>query len=473
MTTALRPTIGLEVHVQLATRTKLFSPTPYEAGAPPNSRVHAIDLGIPGMLPAPNARAIALAVRAALALAGEVQPSSRFARKHYVYPDLPKGYQISQYREPYCRGGRVPLRDGRTCALHRIHLEEDAGKLVHTDSGTLVDLDRAGVPLIEIVSEPELHDPADAHAFLVSLREILRFAGVSDCDMELGTLRCDANVSVAEPGAPLGTKVEIKNLNSFKMVQRALDYEIRRQSALRSVGGRVVQETRLWNDEQGETRPMRTKEFAEDYRYLDDPDLPPLCLDVDLLARERAASGELPEARRRRYREVLSLPASDVEALTQDKATGDWFEAVLVYGAEAKATANWMMSDVQKLARDRGTRIEDLPVTPRALAELLALVQQGTLTATTAKQAFAHMAQQGTRAAAAVQALGLSRITDETVLAPLLAAAFAALPEAVADCRAGRTKALDALKGHVMRACRGKADPQVLDAMLQRALATP
>jgi aspartyl-tRNA(Asn)/glutamyl-tRNA(Gln) amidotransferase subunit B len=462
----LEPTIGLEVHVQLATRTKLFSPAAYAAGAPPNTRVHAIDLGLPGTLPAMNEKALALAVRAALALDGVVQASSRFARKHYFYPDLPKGYQISQYEEPYCQGGRVPLGDGRFCTLQRIHLEEDAGKLVHTDAGTLVDLDRSGAPLIEIVSLPHLHDPADAHAFLVNLREILRFCGVSDCDMELGTLRCDANVSLAAAGAKLGTKVEIKNLNSFKMVQRSLEYEVRRQTAVLSAGGRVAQETRLWNDEQAETRPMRSKEFAEDYRYFPDPDLPPLRVTPDLLAAQQAQLGELPSARRERYAIQFALPPYDVEVLTQEKSTGDWFELVVAAGAEPKSASNWIMSDVQKHARARGCSLFQLQLTPLALWELLRTIARGTLTATTARQALQHMVDHGTGVETAITALSLSRIVDEATLDPLILAAISALPAAARDVRDGKLKALDAMKGHVMRATKGKADPSRLEELL-------
>ena len=470
MTTGYAPTIGLEVHVQLATRTKMFSPTAYAPGAQPNSIVHAIDLGLPGTLPSPNASAIRLAVRAAFALEGSVQTHSRFARKHYFYPDMPKGYQITQYERPFCLGGRVPLGDGRFCALQRIHMEEDAGKLVHTDAGTLVDLDRAGAPLVEIVTEPQIRSAEDAHAFLVSLREILRYAAVSDCDMELGTMRCDANISVAVPGAPLGVKVEVKNLNSFKMVQRAIDYEIRRQTATLSAGLRIVQETRLWNDEKGETRSMRSKEQAEDYRYFPDPDLPQLALDEALMADERNAVGELPLARRARYAAQFSLPSHDVEALTQDKATGDWFERAVRCGAEPKAVSNWIMAELSKAARDRGTSLDGLPVTPQRLAELIASVASGQLTATTARQAFLHMLEHDVDTRTAITALGLSRIDSDATLQPFVERAITDLPAAASDVRNGKRKALDALKGHVMRATKGKADPQALESLLLRAL---
>ena len=467
---ALLPTIGLEVHVQLGAVTKLFSAVAYAAGAEPNARVAALDLGLPGMLPVANATAVGLAVRAALALDGDVQRTSRFARKHYFYPDLPKGYQISQYEEPFCRGGRVPLGDGRSCALQRIHLEEDAGKLVHTDAGTLIDLNRAGAPLIEIVSRPELHAAADAHAFLVQLRAILRFCGVSDCDMELGSLRCDANISLAAAGAPLGTKVEIKNLNSFKMVQRALEYEERRQTAVLAAGGRIEQETRLWQDEAAETRSMRSKEFAEDYRYFPDPDLPPLGIDDAMVGEQRRLLGELPDARRRRYVRDFGLPAYDVEQLLHERATGDWFERVVAAGAEPKAASNWIMSDVLPAARARGGDLTALGLPPATLAELLRELDQGRLTQNSARQVFAHLLQHGGTARAAVDAMGLRRIADAAALQPLVDAAIAALPEAAAAVRAGRDKALDALKGHVMRSTRGQADPLVVDRLLRARL---
>jgi aspartyl-tRNA(Asn)/glutamyl-tRNA(Gln) amidotransferase subunit B len=467
---ALVPTIGLEVHVQLRTQTKLFSPAPNASLDAPNTRVHVVDLGLPGVLPVLNERAVALAVRAALAFGGEVQRHSRFARKHYFYPDLPKGYQISQYEQPFCQGGAVPLGDGRSCRLTRIHLEEDAGKLTHTDAGTMIDLNRAGVPLIEIVGEPELRTATDAHAFLQNLREIVRFAGVSDGDMELGSLRCDANISLAEPGARLGTKVEIKNLNSLKMVQRALEYEERRQTAVLASGGRIVQETRLWNDEHGETRPMRSKEVADDYRYFADPDLPPLVIEPELVARERAAMGELPHARRARYRTELGLPEYDVAVLTQDRAIGDYFEALALACGAPKAASNWVMTDVLQALHERGLEITTFPVTPIALGELLRALDRGELTTISAKQAFVRMLERGESAQTAIETLGLRKITEEGLLAPLVAAALAALPQAVAAVQRGELRALDALKGHVMRATRGRADPNCVDRLLRAAM---
>ncbi|HEX5053852.1 MAG TPA: Asp-tRNA(Asn)/Glu-tRNA(Gln) amidotransferase subunit GatB [Planctomycetota bacterium] len=472
--TTFTTVIGLEVHVQLATQSKLFSPAPAAALGDPNTRVHVIDLGLPGVLPRPNAAAIALAVRTALALGGDVRRVSRFARKNYFYPDLPKGYQISQYEEPVCLGGSVPLDDERSCRLHRIHIEEDAGKLTHGDLGTLVDLNRAGVPLVEIVSEPDLRNPADAHAFLGNLREILRFAGVSDCDMELGSMRCDANISLMPAGATeFGTKVEIKNLNSLKMVQRALEYEERRQAAVLSAGGRIAAETRSWNDETGESRPMRSKESAPDYRYFPDPDLPPLVLDEAFVETQRRALGELPQARRRRYRRTYGLPEYDIGVLTQETGTGDWFEAVVRAGIDAKTASNWVMSDVLPAQRERATALADFPVSPARLAELLRMLDEKALTQVSARQVFRHMLEHDGTAADAMRQLGLLRIADRDVLGPLVAAAIDALPEAAAAVRAGKDRAIDALKGNVMRATKGRADPGLVDEMLRAAIGPP
>ena len=471
---AFTTVIGLEVHVQLATRSKLFSPAPSGALGEPNTRVHAIDLGLPGVLPRPNAEAVALAVRAALALDGRVQRISRFARKNYFYPDLPKGYQISQYEQPICLGGEVPLGEGRTCRLHRIHVEEDAGKLVHGELGTLVDLNRAGMPLIEIVGEPDLRAPAEAQAFLVHLREILRYAGVSDCDMELGSMRCDANISLMPTGSTtFGTKVELKNLNSPKMVQRALEYEERRQAAILAAGGRIAAETRGWNDEAGESRSQRSKEAAPDYRYFPDPDLLPLVVDDALIARERERLGELPERRRERYRRTFGLPEHDVLVLTQDRAIGDWFEALAATGVDAKTAANWLQSDVLPAQRERGAPLADFPVTPSRLAELLHLLDRGALTQVAARKVFRHMIDRHGSAATALAELGLSRITDPATLQPLVDASVSALPEAAAAVRDGRERALDALKGHVMRATRGRADPDTVDRLLRAAIDRP
>jgi aspartyl-tRNA(Asn)/glutamyl-tRNA(Gln) amidotransferase subunit B len=468
---AFTTVIGLEVHVQLATDSKLFSPAPSGALGDPNTRVHAIDIGLPGVLPRPNRAAIELAVRAALALDGEVQRVSRFARKNYFYPDLPKGYQISQFEQPICLGGAVPLGDGRSCRLHRIHVEEDAGKLTHGEIGTLVDLNRAGMPLVEIVGEPDLRTPADAHAFLHHLREILRYAGVSECDMELGSMRCDANISLMPVGSErYGTKVELKNLNSLKMVQRALEYEERRQAAILAAGGRIAAETRGWNDEAGESRPQRSKEEAPDYRYFPDPDLPPLVIEDTTIQRQREALGELPQHRRTRYRDTFLLPEHDIAVLTQDRAVGDWFETLVATGVDPKTASNWTMSEVLPAQRALATALAQFPVTPTNLCALLQLLARGAVTQVSARKVFQHMLARGGSAVAAMDELGLARIVDPQELQPLVQAAVAALPEASAAVRAGKERALDALKGHVMRATKGRADPTVVDDLLRTCL---
>jgi aspartyl-tRNA(Asn)/glutamyl-tRNA(Gln) amidotransferase subunit B len=464
--------IGLEVHVQLGTRSKLFSAAPVGFGGEPNTRVLPQDLGLPGTLPVLNARAVELAVRAALALEGEVQKSSQFARKNYFYPDLPKGYQISQYEQPLCVGGRVPLGDGRCCALQRIHVEEDAGKSTHAADGSLVDYNRAGVPLIEIVSAPDLREPADAHRFLEQLKRILQYAGVSDCDMEKGSLRCDANISLRPRGETrLGSKVEIKNLNSFRMVQRALEYEQRRQSAILAAGGEVPQETRLWNDESGETGSLRSKESAQDYRYFPDPDLPPLQVGAELVLAARQALPELPLARRARLQRDFALPEYDADVLTQSKEVADYFEQVARACGDGKAASNWVMTEVLRVAHETGTPLSRLPVTASRLAALIAATKSGRVSLQAGKKVFAHMLAHDQEPLAALATLGLEQISDVDQLRAVVRQVLGENRQAVAEWRAGKDKALNALKGRIMRATGGKANPAVVDDLL-RELAT-
>lgn len=464
--------IGLEVHVQLGTNSKLFSPAPVEALGDPNTRVHHVDIGLPGVLPRPNLRAIELATRAALALGSEVQLYSEFARKHYFYPDLPKGYQISQFDLPLALGGSVAIGDGRSCRLHRLHVEEDAGKLTHSAIGTLVDLNRAGVPLAEIVSEPDIREPQEAHTFLHRLREVIRFAGVSECDMELGSMRCDANISLMPTGSETyGTKVELKNLNSMKMVQRALEYEVRRQTAILASGGKVIAETRGWHDELGESRSMRSKETAPDYRYLPDPDLPPIVLDEAFVAAQREQIGELPEHRRARYQEAYQLSDQDVAALAQDRAIGDWFELVVAAGADAKPACNWLIEELLPALRDRKLELAQSPISATALAELLALLKAKTLTQKTSRLVFAHLFDHPVSAKQAIEDLGLGKIADPAELQPLVDEAIAEMPAAARAVAAGTDRAIDALKGCVMRKTRGRADPELLDSLLRTTIA--
>jgi aspartyl-tRNA(Asn)/glutamyl-tRNA(Gln) amidotransferase subunit B len=466
-----RTVIGLEVHVQLGTATKLFSPAPVASGGEPNTRVDIYDLGLPGVLPALNRRAVELAVRAALALDGAVQRHTRFDRKNFFYPDLPKGYQISQYAEPYCVGGRVPLGDGRWCALERIHLEEDAGKNIHTGHGSLIDLNRAGVALCEIVSAPELHTPADAHAFLEQLKQILQYAGVSECDMENGSLRCDANISVmAADASELGTKVEIKNLNSFKMVQRALEYEERRQRAILAAGGRVAQETRLWNDEKAESASMRSKESAHDYRYFPDPDLPLLEIPESVVARIRATMPELPAARRERFARQYELPDYDIGVLTADRDLADYFETVATACGDAKSASNWVMTEVARALNESGVRIASFAIGPERLAELVVAQNTERVSRLAAKKVFTEMLRTGCDAATAIGRLDLGQISDPDVLAAVVDRVLAANHVAVAEYRGGKQKVLHALKGLCMKETGGKANPALAERLLLERL---
>ena len=463
--------IGLEVHVQLGVHSKLFSSAPAAFGGEPNTRVAAYDLGLPGVLPVLNDRAVDLAIRAALALGGKVQEHSRFDRKNYFYPDLPKGYQISQFDRPYCVGGTVPLGDGRTAALTRIHLEEDAGKSTHVEIGTLIDLNRAGTALVEIVGEPDLHTPRDAALWLENLKLILQYAGVSDCDMERGSLRCDANISLRRAGTDeLRDKVEIKNLNSFKMVERALEYEIRRQTVTLEAGGRVVQETRLWNDEIGETKSMRSKEDAQDYRYVPDPDLPPLVITKSRVERVHRELPELPDARRSRFRQALGLPDYDVGVLTADPRIADWFEGLVEAGIAPKPASNWVMTEVLRTCGEQGVTIDDFAMPQARLADLIRAQETGKVNMQAARKAFVHMLEHGGEAAATISELGLEQISDEGALASIVDEVLGEMPKAVEDVRAGKAKALHALKGKVMAKTRGKADPVVAERLLREKI---
>jgi aspartyl-tRNA(Asn)/glutamyl-tRNA(Gln) amidotransferase subunit B len=472
--------IGLEVHAQLKTRTKLFSSAPHAFGAEPNSQTTEVDLGLPGVLPVLNERAVELAVRAALGLGCELQAVSTFARKHYFYPDLPKGYQISQYDEPFAKRGAVPIEDEngtRSIGLTRIHMEEDAAKNIHDDAVTgggvtHVDLNRAGAPLVEIVSEPEMHSPDEAGAYLRSLRQVLRYLDVSDADMEKGQFRCDANVSVRRAGdTKLGTRTELKNLNSFRFVERAIAHEIERQIELLESGGKVLQQTLHWDDRAGRSSPMRIKEHADDYRYFPDPDLPPLRLEADWLDAQRKKLPELPQARRARYRQSFGLPAYDSQVLTEDRDVAAFFEtAVQLYG-QPKAVSNWVMRDVLAAATELGKSLSELPITPSHLVELLRLIDAGRVTAASAREVFAEMAKSGSRAEAIVRARGLEAVSDAGELERHARDVIAANSGQVAKYRAGDAKLLNFFVGQVMKATGGKADPARLREILTKLLA--
>jgi aspartyl-tRNA(Asn)/glutamyl-tRNA(Gln) amidotransferase subunit B len=468
---SFEPVIGLEIHAQLLTVSKIFCGCSTAYGAEPNTHVCPVCLGMPGSLPVVNRAAVDYAIRAALALGCTIHETSIFARKNYFYPDLPKGYQISQYELPLATRGRF-----EGVRITRVHLEEDAGKSLHegfVDSSrkTYVDFNRTGVPLIEIVTEPDLRSAAAAASFFTRLREVLVWLGVNDGNMEEGSLRCDANVSVRRAGdETLGTKAEVKNLNSFRFLQKALEYEIERQIDLVGGGGRVVQETRLWDAAAGHTVSMRSKEEAHDYRYFPDPDLPAVILDAARIASIRAAMPELPDARRHRLVEQYAIPEYDANQLTQARAVADYFEAAVAAGAQPKAASNWIMGELARKLKAQSADITASPVTAERLAGLLVLIDKGTISGSMAKDVFENMYTTGRTASAIVDAEGLAQIDDESLIARLIAEVVAANADAVAQYRAGKASTFGFLVGQVMRAAKGKANPQRVNELLQKAL---
>jgi aspartyl-tRNA(Asn)/glutamyl-tRNA(Gln) amidotransferase subunit B len=471
--------IGLEIHAQLLTSTKIFCGCSSRFGAPPNTHICPVCLGLPGALPVLNRQAVDLALRAGLALGCAINTRSVFARKNYFYPDLPKGYQISQYDRPIIGAGRLEIPvDGRVLSvgLTRIHLEEDAGKSLHEGTADLgdrtgLDYNRAGVPLVEIVTEPDLRSAADAATFFEHLHDILVWVGVNDGNMEEGSLRCDANVSIRPAGTTaLGTKVEVKNLNSFKYLRQALEFEIDRQVDVAERGSAVVQETRLWDQVTSRTVSMRSKEEAHDYRYFPEPDLPPVDIGDARLADARASLPELPAARRARYASVLGLSAYDAAELTRTRETGEWFEQVVAAGAPAKAAANWLMGEMARALNDGRIALAASPIGPEALAGLIGLVDRGTVSSTTAKHVFERMWTTGRSAAAIVDAEGLAQISDASALEAAVDDVIATHAGPVAQYRAGQTKVLGFLVGQVMRATAGKASPGVVNDLLRKRL---
>jgi aspartyl-tRNA(Asn)/glutamyl-tRNA(Gln) amidotransferase subunit B len=476
-----QPVIGLEVHAQLLTRSKIFCACTTAFGGEPNAHTCPVCLGLPGVLPALNARVVELAVLTGLALGCRVKEKSVFARKNYFYPDLPKGYQISQYELPICEGGAVPISvDGveRSIPLTRIHMEEDAGKNVHdvaADGSSGVDLNRAGVPLLEIVSEPELRSVDEAIAYLKSLRAILMTLGVNDGNLQEGSFRCDANVSVMPKGSTrLGTRCEIKNMNSFRFLRQAIEHEVRRQVELVEEGGTVVQETRLFDPDRGETRPMRSKEEAHDYRYFPEPDLPPVVVAPALVERLRAALPELPHARAARYRSELALSAYDAGLLVADKETADWFEAALAAlggtPEAAKRVANWVNGELARLANESGLAPPAWKVTPARLAATLRLVEAGAIGGPGAKQVIEEVFRTGAEPDEVVRAKGLAQVSDEGAIEAAVDAVLAASPAEVERYRAGNAKLLGFFVGQVMKATRGKGNPALVNAVLKRKL---
>jgi aspartyl-tRNA(Asn)/glutamyl-tRNA(Gln) amidotransferase subunit B len=473
--------IGLEVHAQLLTESKIFCGCSTTFGAPPNHNTCPVCLGMPGVLPVLNRRVVEFALRAALATHCQIASSSRWARKNYFYPDLPKGYQISMYELPVAQHGYIDITvngEHKRIRLTRIHMEEDAGKNIHDmhNDASLVDLNRAGVPLLEIVSEPDLRTPEEAGTYLRNLRAILQYLEVCDGNMEEGSLRCDANVSVRPLGSTaLGTKVEVKNLNSFRAVEKALQYEIKRQSETLASGGRVGQETRLWDADREVTRSMRSKEFAHDYRYFPDPDLLPLVVVDNWINEIQATLPELPAKRRERLIHQYGLPAYDAEVLTARKDVADYYEAaVRAYPTDPKALSNWVMDSVLRVVRDEkldaAFKIIRWPCPPEHLATLVRLVHEGRISGKIAKTVFERMCESGKAPDVIVAEQGLIQVSDESVLAAQIDQVLAANPDKVAEYRAGREKLMAFFVGQVMKATQGKANPQVVNELLRKKL---
>lgn len=464
--------IGLEVHVQPTTRSKMFCGCATGYGEAPNTDVCPVCLGLPGALPTPNAEAVRLGVIGALALGCDVHPTSVFARKNYFYPDLPKGYQISQFDKPLATGGVLavesPDRGQIAVSITRLHLEEDAGKSLHDriPGFTAVDLNRAGTPLAEIVSGPDLRSPAEARAYLVTLRQLLMYAGVSECSMEKGSLRVDANLSVRRPGAPLGTKTEVKNMNSFANVERALEAERARQIALLESGAQVMQVTLTFNANTGTVKPLRTKEDSHDYRYFPDPDLPPLVLEPEWIEAQRSVLPELPSARRIRYEAAYGLSPYDARVLMQERAIADYFEAVVAAGADAKAAANWVQGEVLSHWNASG----QFSVEPTRLAALIALVAKGTVSLQAAKQVYGELTTSNDAPHDVAARLGLVQVRDSGALAGWVDEVLAAHPAEVARFRGGEAKLTGFFVGQVMKRSGGKADPKGIQPILLERL---
>jgi aspartyl-tRNA(Asn)/glutamyl-tRNA(Gln) amidotransferase subunit B len=477
-------TIGLEVHVQLKTRSKMFCASPVEFGARPNTHTCPVCLGLPGALPVMNHEALRMTVLTGLMLGCEIAPICKFDRKNYFYPDMPKNYQISQYDMPLCTNGSVPLHDlaypkdaqkniatpDKEVHLVRIHLEEDVAKSFHFENSTGIDFNRAGTPLMEIVTQPEINSPEEAFAFLTSLKQILIYGAVSDADMEKGQLRCDCNVSIrSATQTKLGVKIEIKNMNSISGVRRALAYEIRRQIGALESGEKLEQETRGWDDLTGQTFLMRTKEFAHDYRYFPDPDLVPVKTEV-LLADVRARVPELPKAKRARFIAQYRISPYDAGVLANDLGLARYFEAAAKGARKPKNVANWILNDLQNALSTAGKSIRDCPIPPEALDELVNLIDNGKISGKQGKEVFAEMFAGGRGAAAIVKEKGIEQVSDASAIEALCDQVIAANPKPAADFKAGNVASLNFLKGQVIKLSKGKANPQLAGEILERKL---
>ncbi|MGD2099839.1 MAG: Asp-tRNA(Asn)/Glu-tRNA(Gln) amidotransferase subunit GatB [Desulfobacterales bacterium] len=470
------PVIGLEIHAQLKTKTKIFCACSTAFGAAPNTHTCPVCLGMPGVLPVLNKKVVDYTLRMALATGCRIEPVSRFARKNYFYPDLPKGYQISQYELPIARNGHVAVEvngDTHEIGITRIHMEEDAGKLSHDPGRPIsrVDFNRTGVPLIEIVSEPDIRSPEAAGAYLRQLRAIVRYLGICDGNLEEGSFRCDANVSIRPAGAEAyGTRTEIKNLNSFKHVEKALQYEINRQQEILMDGGTVTQETRLWDPEKNRTQSMRSKEEAHDYRYFPDPDLLPLVIDEDWIEAVRRDLPELPTAKKKRFVEAYGLPSYDAEILTSDRDLATYFEDCLQELARPKLVSNWIMGSLLGLLNAEGKTIDQTPISAPDLAQLLKLLDDERISGKIAKTVFEEMARTGKPARQIVEEKGLVQISDSSAIEDIVAEVVDANPAEVQAYQNGKTKLLGFFVGQVMRATRGKANPKIVNDILKRKL---
>ena len=466
--------IGLEVHAQLRTQSKMFCGCSAAFGGAPNTQVCPVCLGLPGALPVANARAVEFAVRLGLATHCTIAHESIFARKNYFYPDCPKDYQISQFDTPLCHDGHMTLDNGTRIRIRRIHLEEDAGKLVHLDGAdhSLVDMNRSGVPLVEIVSEPDLRTPAEASEYLQKLRTLVRYLGICDGNMEEGSLRCDVNVSLRERGsAELGVKTEVKNLNSFKQVEQAVEYECERQAKVLESGGRVTQDTLLWDPAAGRAAVMRSKEEAHDYRYFPEPDLRTLRVGAAELEAIQGGLPELPDARRARFVAGYKLPAYDAGVLTASREMADYYEEVVKAGADAKAASNWVMGEVSRELNERGMEIRDFAMKPAVLAGLVTLQESGNMNSSAAKAVFAEMLKNANETAAAVmQRLGLEQVSDNTAIEKEADAVLDAHPDEVARYLAGKEQLLQFFVGQLMKRTRGKANPQLATDLIRTLL---
>jgi aspartyl-tRNA(Asn)/glutamyl-tRNA(Gln) amidotransferase subunit B len=477
-------TIGLEVHVQLKTRSKMFCASPVEFGAEPNTHTCPVCLGLPGALPVMNQEALRMTVLTGLMLGCDITPVSKFDRKNYFYPDMPKNYQISQYDMPLCTNGSVPLHDlaypkdaqknivthDKEVRLVRIHLEEDVAKSFHFENSTGIDFNRAGTPLMEIVTQPEINSPEEAFAFLTGLKQILIYGAVSDADMEKGQLRCDCNVSVRpEKQTELGAKIELKNLNSISGVRRALAYEIRRQRGILEQGGRMDQETRGWDDTAGETFLMRTKEFAHDYRYFPDPDLVPVQTDA-LVTEVRERVPELPKAKRARFVEQYRVSPYDAAVLANDLELARYFEAAAKGAKKTKSVANWILNDLQNALSAAGKGVDECPIPPEALDEFVNLIDSGKISGRQGKEVFGEMFATGKGATAIVKEKRIEQLSDVSVIETLCDEVIAANPKSVADFRAGNVASLNFLKGQVIKLSKGKANPRLVGEILEKKL---